>query len=171
MADAKISALSAITGIVDSDELVLARAGATKKITGGNLRTSLGTLYGDRDGWGPIDSPGIDTYLINSFSLPSAGCWVIVADIRFRWNVLASNSVWFQWGTPDPAAVQMESTDQTNIQKPPSGWTGDLTYGVSAFLITSAATDLDLTVRTFAANTGQVQDGDALVFGLPFTAT
>ncbi len=42
MADSKISALSAITAISGSDELVVASSGASKKITAANLGSSLG---------------------------------------------------------------------------------------------------------------------------------
>jgi hypothetical protein len=42
MADQKISALPAATTLGDTDELVLAVSGANKKITGANLKTSIG---------------------------------------------------------------------------------------------------------------------------------
>ncbi len=42
MADSKISALSAITAIASTDELVVASSGASKKITAANLAASLG---------------------------------------------------------------------------------------------------------------------------------
>lgn len=41
MADSKISALSAVTTLVSTDEYVTARAGATKKITGASLRATF----------------------------------------------------------------------------------------------------------------------------------
>lgn len=41
MADTKISALTAATTLADTDELVLASAGASKKITGANLKASI----------------------------------------------------------------------------------------------------------------------------------
>lgn len=42
MADTKISALSAVTDLLATDEYVLARSGATKKITGASLSAALG---------------------------------------------------------------------------------------------------------------------------------
>lgn len=42
MADSKISALTAITSLGDTDEMVVASSGASKKITGANLKTSVG---------------------------------------------------------------------------------------------------------------------------------
>ncbi len=42
MADSKISALSAITAIAGTDELVVASSGASKKITAANLAATLG---------------------------------------------------------------------------------------------------------------------------------
>ena len=42
MADAKISALAAVTTVEDTDEYVLARAGASKKITGADLKAGTG---------------------------------------------------------------------------------------------------------------------------------
>lgn len=42
MADTKISALTASTSLADTDELVLASSGANKKITGANLKASMG---------------------------------------------------------------------------------------------------------------------------------
>ena len=41
MADSKISALSAITSLADTDEMVVASSGASKKITGLNLKASM----------------------------------------------------------------------------------------------------------------------------------
>jgi hypothetical protein len=41
MADTKISALTAATTLADTDELVIASAGASKKITGANLKASI----------------------------------------------------------------------------------------------------------------------------------
>ena len=41
MADSKISALAAVTDVLSTDEYVLARAGATKKITGANLKAGI----------------------------------------------------------------------------------------------------------------------------------
>jgi len=43
MADSKISALTAALALADTDELVLASAGVSKKITGANLRAGYGT--------------------------------------------------------------------------------------------------------------------------------
>lgn len=42
MADAKISALAAITSLGDTDELAVASGGASKKITGANMKASIG---------------------------------------------------------------------------------------------------------------------------------
>ncbi len=42
MPDAKISALAAVTTVDDADEYVLARVGASKKITGANLKAGTG---------------------------------------------------------------------------------------------------------------------------------
>jgi hypothetical protein len=51
MADSKISALAAVTTVDDTDEYVVARTGATKKITGANLKApaqaALDTHTGD----------------------------------------------------------------------------------------------------------------------------
>jgi hypothetical protein len=41
MADTKISALTAATSLADTDELVIASAGSSKKITGANLKASI----------------------------------------------------------------------------------------------------------------------------------
>jgi hypothetical protein len=41
MADTKISALTAATTLADTDELVIASSGASKKITGANLKASV----------------------------------------------------------------------------------------------------------------------------------
>lgn len=49
MADSKISALSAVTTVADTDEYVVARSGATNKITGANLKAAVGGA----DGWIP----------------------------------------------------------------------------------------------------------------------
>lgn len=43
MPDTKISALPAAAGLTDTDELLIASAGASKKITGAALKASLGT--------------------------------------------------------------------------------------------------------------------------------
>lgn len=45
MADTKISALAAVTDVLDTDEFVLARSGATKKIDGVDLRAGV-TVFG-----------------------------------------------------------------------------------------------------------------------------
>lgn len=41
MADSKISDLAAVTDVLDTDAFVLARSGATKKITGATMRTEI----------------------------------------------------------------------------------------------------------------------------------
>lgn len=41
MADTKISALAAVTTVGDTDEYVVAVSGATKKITGANLKAGV----------------------------------------------------------------------------------------------------------------------------------
>jgi hypothetical protein len=41
MADSKISDLAAVTDLQDTDELVLARAGASKKIDGVDLKSQI----------------------------------------------------------------------------------------------------------------------------------
>ena len=43
MADTKISDLAAVTDVLTTDEFVLARSGATKKITGANLASEIGS--------------------------------------------------------------------------------------------------------------------------------
>lgn len=47
MADTKISGLAAVTDVQDTDEFVLARAGATKKATGASMRSQIGSRYVD----------------------------------------------------------------------------------------------------------------------------
>ncbi len=47
MPDAKISALTAVTTVDDTDEYVLARTGASKKITGANLKAGTGGAADD----------------------------------------------------------------------------------------------------------------------------
>src|SRR5215471_8994203 len=42
MTDSKISALAAVTDVQTTDEYVVARAGASKKITGANLKAGIG---------------------------------------------------------------------------------------------------------------------------------
>lgn len=44
MSDAKISALTAVTTVLDADEYVVARSGASNKITGASLRAALSAL-------------------------------------------------------------------------------------------------------------------------------
>jgi hypothetical protein len=44
VADTKISGLPAVTSVADTDELVLASSGASKKVTAKNLRTSMGGI-------------------------------------------------------------------------------------------------------------------------------
>ncbi|HSE44722.1 MAG TPA: hypothetical protein VLA89_05270 [Gemmatimonadales bacterium] len=46
MADSKISALAAVTDLLTTDELVLARAGATKKIAGDDLAAAIAAALG-----------------------------------------------------------------------------------------------------------------------------
>ena len=53
MADTKISGLAAVTTVSDTDEYVLARSGASKKITGANLKAGVAVdalLNGDAAG-------------------------------------------------------------------------------------------------------------------------
>lgn len=62
MADSKISDLAAVSSFLDTDEFVLASAGASKKITGANLKASIGAptvkLFDSILG---SDAPSIDT--------------------------------------------------------------------------------------------------------------
>lgn len=77
MADQKISELAAVTDLLDADQYVLARAGATKKITGQSLRAVLQGA----DGW--VDD--------------TAATWTRTADQTF--TVSGDRTAVFQKGT------------------------------------------------------------------------
>lgn len=82
MADTKISALTAASVLADTDELVLASGGVSKKLTGANLKPGYGTsLPGS-----PVN--GQEYTLVDSLTNPSYQ-W------RFRYNAGSSSA--YKW--------------------------------------------------------------------------
>lgn len=75
MADTKISSLSEVTDLLSTDEFVLARSGATKKITGLSLASGLSL---STDGW-IADESGTWTYA-------SASTFTVTGDLTSRFS-------------------------------------------------------------------------------------
>lgn len=120
-------------------------------------------------GWGPIDSDtdGIGVYPIKSWTLPP-GWWSIWAPVRFRFTSHGKLAPWFQFAEIVPEPLELRICDQTNIQQPwtPSGpVSGDFVYPCSLFIVCEAETEVELRIRTRSLNSGQVQDGDPIIFG------
>lgn len=99
MADSKISALAAVASLADTDELILASAGMTKKITGANLKGTTLPGYGTSLPASPVN--GQEFILVDSLTAPTYQ-W------RLRYN--ASNSSAYKWefvgGTAAEAEIQ-----------------------------------------------------------------
>src|SRR5437763_6280023 len=80
MADTKISVLTAATTLADTDELVIASAGASKKITGANLKASENVVKLFDSIVSGADAASIDT---GASTIP-AGYAKLVVDIYAR---------------------------------------------------------------------------------------
>ncbi len=78
MADSKISALSAITAIASTDELAVASAGASKKITGANLGASIALTTVDAVLGGDVTIVSSNTFVDGPSGSFVAGVWLIV---------------------------------------------------------------------------------------------
>ncbi len=78
MADSKISALSAITALAATDEMVVASGGASKKITGANLGASIALSTVDAVLGGDVTIVSANTFVDGPSASFVAGVWLIV---------------------------------------------------------------------------------------------
>ncbi len=89
MADQKISQLAAVTDVLAADEYVVARAGATKKITGTNLKGAIlygtrssNTILGTADKGKTLDLTASFTQTFTAAATLGAGWWVILRAVH-----------------------------------------------------------------------------------------
>lgn len=146
MADTKISALSAVTDVLSTDEFVLARSGTTKKIAGVDLATAMGGTRNDLvlSARGLI-AETIDEKACNVTSAPGSG--VLVAGlVGLRAGDVITN-----------VAVHVVSNG-TGVTLAKVG-----IYDVSGNLLASSA-DVDTSFTSGSANRKQVT-----AFSSPYT--
>ncbi len=130
MADSKISALSAVTVVGATDEAVLAIGGATKKITGANLKIAFG---------GPGTTNGQAGILV-----PTARGWVGAGD---SW---AANRVRLTRFCP---AINFTVTSV--VFRETTGGTGNVDFGIYDSTLTSKLKSSGSTSGKKGANTTQ----------------
>lgn len=114
MADTKISALTAASVLADTDELVLASGGVSKKLTGANLKPGYGTsLPGS-----PVN--GQEHILVDSLTNPTYQ-W------RFRYNAGSSSA--YKWECIGGSEWYGETTGTDTISSgTPANLTNDPTF-------------------------------------------
>lgn len=121
MADKKISELDAVTDVQDTDEYVLARSGASKKITGADLRSEVGgssavitdqiVVFRDNDGDDQIcDSFANSPIVFTSGVVRQMGTDLVLSEDQKTVSSTAGGGVcfvhlWILYAVADPPAA------------------------------------------------------------------
>lgn len=97
MADSKISALSAITSLADTDEMVVASSSTSKKITGANLKASVLAAISSVDATlsGDVTIVNANTFYDGPSASLVAGTWLIVWKVLFQVLVTTAQTEFF----------------------------------------------------------------------------
>lgn len=140
MADSKISALSAISALGSTDELVVATAGASKKITGANLGASIALTSADAVLGGDVTMVNANTFYDGPSASLAAGTWLLVWKVNIEVIVATAQSYWWTGKLWDGTTVYDESEITLGGQSiSQNGWTFQVT-GFSIAVLGSPAT-------------------------------
>jgi hypothetical protein len=131
VADSKISALAAVASLADTDELILASAGTTKKITGVNLKGATRPGYGTTLPASPAD--GQEYILVDNVTAPSY-MW------RLRYNAGSSSAYKWEFVGGSPARASVIADEVTTTA---GSWVNLATDGPSVLIPRTGSYDLD----------------------------
>ncbi len=163
MADSKISALSAVTVVGATDEAVLAIGGATKKITGANLKTAMnpaptsvngqaGIIVPSALGWIGLASGGFtaNRIAISRFVAPKD---FTVTSVKFRTNTAGTGNV--DVGIYDAAGTTKLKSSGSTASKKGANTTQTValtsTLAITAGTIYHVALESDVSDGTYTA--------------------
>lgn len=145
MADSKISALTALTTLADTDEMVVATGGASKKITGSNLRKSIFATTVDATLSGDVTMINANTFYDGPSASMVAGTWMIWWKTVVQVIVSTSQSYWWTTKLWDGTTVYDEAEDTTGAT---AANQSGFSYELSGFALVTLSGTVTMKIST-----------------------
>ncbi len=139
MADSKISALSAITALGSTDEMVVASGGASKKITGANLGASLALSKIDATLSGDVTMVNANTFYDGPSASFAIGVWMINWKAMIEVIVGTAQSYWWTGRLWDGTTTYDEAEITLSQSVSQNGWSFEVT-GFAIVTLAGSAT-------------------------------
>lgn len=142
MSDEKISQLDPVTDVQDSDDYVLARSGASNRITGASLKAAVGGSQPGVGDWITVDintgpsvpNDGTNTTItwdgtVYSGGAGSVGLSVDKTKLALTHSGIYTVSAYAQFGTSDQTGLRAVAISQMNVAKFCAGATQSFSGG------------------------------------------
>ncbi len=146
MADSKISALSAITALAATDEMVVASGGNSKKITGANLGASIALTTFDVTLGADVTIVSANTFVDGPSHSTPAGVYLVTWKALVKPVVTTSQSYWWTGKLWDGTTIYDEQEVTAPAAQNYNGWS----FPVAGFAVITLGSTLTLKISVAA---------------------